>query len=96
MAGIAKGAWYQATNQITAKKVTGVAAWITRHENQGNGICDKTGTGLNIKIILTNKVPYIRKIQSDSDIEKSIKTGYNNFLKQLQVIIDKHVARANS
>jgi hypothetical protein len=96
MAGIAKGAWYQATNQITAKKVTGVAAWITRHENQGNGVCNKTGTGFKREITLTNRVPYIRKIQSDSDIEKSIKTGYSNFIKQLQKIIDKNIEKANA
>jgi hypothetical protein len=51
---------------------------------------------LNRKITLTNKVPYIRKIQSDSDIEKSIKTGYSNFIKQLQKIIDKKIEKANA
>jgi hypothetical protein len=96
MAGIAKGAWYEAVNKVSDKKVTGVATWITKHDNKGNGICEKIGNGLKRRITLTNKVPYIRNIQSDSEIEKSIKTGYNNFLKQLQVVIDKHVAKANS
>lgn len=95
-AGIAKGAWFAATNQISSKKIGGVAKWITRHENSGYGSCSKSGKGLSYKITLTNSTPYIERVQSTGDVEKSISTGYKNFIKWLDRQIQKQIQKANA
>jgi hypothetical protein len=88
-AGIAKGAWFAATNQISGKKIGGVAKWITRHENKGLGSCDKTGNDLKRRIRLTNSAPYIESVQSVDDVEKAIKTSYKQFIKYIQITLAK-------
>lgn len=95
-AGIAKGAWYAATNQITGKKITGIAKWITRHENASNGTCNKTGKGIDRVIELTNSVPWIENVQTPDDVQKAIKSAYSNFISYINREMKKNIEKANA
>jgi hypothetical protein len=94
-AGVAKGAWFAAMNQVSSNKMTGVGKWITKHENKGLGSCEKIGKGINRSIILINKTPYIESVQSNEDVEKSIKDGLNNFYKWVNITMRKTLEKLN-
>jgi hypothetical protein len=95
-AGIAKGAWFAAVNQVSGKKITGVAKWITRHENANLGNCSKSGKNLKRKITLTNSTPYIEKLQTQDEVKKAVKSSYPNFSKYMDREMEKHIQKLNA
>lgn len=93
-AGIAKGAWFAATNQIS-KKTTGIAKWITRHENAA-GTCKKTGKGIDRVIELTNSVPWIKNVQTTDDLDLAVKRAEKNFISYINREMKKNIEKANA
>jgi hypothetical protein len=94
-AGRAKGAWVAATNDIGGKKLSGVAAWIARHDKSRTGTGKKTGDGLKYKASLENKTPYITHIQPDKAVATAIAFGLKNGMKRIQKVIDGEIKKAN-
>lgn len=85
-AGRAKKAWVAAGDKLGAGKLRSIAKWISRHSGE-YGSAKVTGKGLRTAIKLENRTPYIRSIQTDKDVSKSIKQGFRNGFKRLQTII---------
>jgi hypothetical protein len=94
-AGIAKGAWLEAGNDIGGPKVSKMGKWISRHATKGNGKAIPSGDGLNFNIELQNNVPYIDDIQTEYDLEKAAADGMKNGLNRMIKIIKKAEEKAN-
>jgi hypothetical protein len=95
LAGRAKGAWIEAGNQATGKAITRIPAWVNRHKNGGYGSAIKTGVGLDHKITLTNRTPYLRFIQPDKMIAEATVFGLKSGYKRIQTIVNKLAEKAN-
>jgi hypothetical protein len=94
-AGRAKGAWVAATNDLGGKKLSGVAAWIARHDKSSMGTAKKTGAGLKYKAELENKTPYLTSIQPDRAVAAAVTFGLKNGMKRIQKVIDGEIRKAN-
>jgi len=96
-AGRAKGAWIECGNNLKGPKISGVAKWVNQHNDKGYGVNKFSGEGLNYKVEMTNKTPYMtRKMQSNEDIEAAMQFGRENGFKRLQIIVNKNIEKANS
>tara|TARA_R110000868_G_scaffold106895_1_gene292803 strand:+ start:914 stop:1618 length:705 start_codon:yes stop_codon:yes gene_type:complete len=94
-AGQAKGAWVSATNKIGSTKLSGIAAWISRHDKSGYGTAKKTGEGLKYKVSMENTTPYLSSIQSNKKIAQAIAYGLKNGMKRLEKVIEGEIKKAN-
>jgi hypothetical protein len=94
-AGRAKGAWVQAVNEISQKKMSNVAKWISRHDSSSYGSTKKSGDGLGFKIDVENRTPYLKYIQPSEQVAKAMAFGYKNGLARVQKIIDAETKKAN-
>lgn len=94
-AGRAKGAWVSATNSIGGKRLSGVAAWIERHDKNSLGTANKTGKGMEYKVSLENRTSYLPHIQPARKVAESITFGLKNGLKRMQKVIDGEIEKAN-
>ena len=92
-AGRGKAAWVAAGNAIGAGKLRSIAKWVSRHSG-AYGSAGMTGKGLKLSLQLENKTPYIKSIQNQKDISKSIKQGYRNGYKRLERIIRRAEKKA--
>jgi hypothetical protein len=94
-AGRAKGAWIEAGNQITGKALTKIPKWIDRHASGGYGSAVVSGKGMKTQITLTNKTPYLRRIQWAGTAAKAVAEGVKNGLKYMDFIIKGEIEKAN-
>ena len=86
-AGAAKGAWIAAVMQISGKRITGVARWITRHQRHGRSTVMRRG--INTEITLTNEIRYIQRLQTPAMVKMALRQAYQNTLRFMQRKIEK-------
>jgi hypothetical protein len=95
-AGQAKGAWIAAANSIGKSRLTGLPAWVSRHDNSSYGKSQKTGEGLKRKASMENTIFYIKyRIQPSSQVKSAMRLGLKNGTKHLQHLINGEIKKAN-
>ena len=95
-AGQAKGAWVAAANSVGKAKLSGVAAWIARHDKSSYGLSQKSGEGLKYKVSMENSTKYISyRIQPKKEVNSALRSGLKNGQKHLQHVIDGDIKKAN-
>jgi len=94
-AGMAKGAWAEAVNDLSGPKISGLGKWISRHAKNGRGKAIESGKGLQFSVELQNNVPYITDIQTEHAVRLAAVNGMKNGLNRMIKIIRKAEEKAN-
>ena len=95
-AGQAKGAWVAAANSVGKSRLSGIAAWIARHDKSSHGTSQKAGEGLKYKVSMENTIYYLKyRVQPTKAVKSSLRLGLKNGTKHLQHIIDGEIKKAN-
>jgi hypothetical protein len=91
----AKAGWVKAADDLGGSKMSGVSHLITRHVSSARGLTSITGKGMDIKVMVSNNVPWIRKLQPTEDIAKAQTDGMKNGLKHMETTTRKAIEKAN-
>ena len=93
-AGIVKGAWIHAGTQLprATQVVIGrprvqVGRWIMRHLSKGQATFRRAG--ISTEITLTNTVPWVQRVQSNSLVQSAVRAAVKGVTKDIQRRIDQ-------
>lgn len=86
-AGLSKGAWIAAGENLDNKKISGIPKWIRRHAKHAASKIDGKSSGTIISLI--NKISFVVSVMSDSDINKALMTAYRKNIKKMNIELNK-------
>jgi hypothetical protein len=93
--GRAKAAWVKISNDLGKPKMSGLDSTILRHLPDARGDKKVSGKGIKTTVKISNKVSYIKKIQSTKNVAKATTYGMQNGLKWMTITTAKTIEKAN-
>jgi hypothetical protein len=93
-AGIAKGAWISAGENLGAGKISGVPKWIRRHAKNGSAAITQGRDGA--EVTLTNELDFVRGRKFEQAINPAMAKAYKGQLSRMRLLVKKYEKSATA